>query len=423
MNKILELRQKRAALVTQGRELIDQADNEKRAMNADEENSYQKIMADVDAIKANIDKEERQKQLEDEMRNSLGTGVGSGGAATLETKDENRNKPVMKREEYRTAFKKYLITGMGGLDAEERKLILSGASQETRALAVGTGSAGGYTVPQGFYDQLTDAMKWFGGIRNSKATILRTAAGNALPMPTDNDTTVTGELVSENSAVSAADISFGQKILNAYKFSSKTVLVSLELLQDSAFDIEAFIAKKLGQRLGRITNTYFTTGTGTSQPQGIVTGATSGKVGATGQTTSITFDDLIDLEHSVDPAYRQNAQFMMNDSTLKAIKKLKDSYGRYLWLPGTSQNAPDTIMNYGYVINNDMASMAANAKSVLFGDLSTFYVRDVMDITLFRISEKYIENGQVGFLAFYRGDSAALDAGTHPICYYANSAT
>jgi len=421
MNKIAELRQKRADLVQQGRFILDKADNERRGLSPDEEGSYGKIMGDVDALKGQIDTEERQALLEKEMRDSLGTS--EAGRANMGTKDENKNKPVMQREEYRSAFRKYLITGMGGLNAEERSLVLQGASSETRALAAGTGSAGGYTVPQGFFDTLTDAMKWYGGIRQSRATILRTAGGNALPMPTDNDTAVTGELVAENSAVSAADISFGQKILNAYKFSSKTVLVSLELLQDSAFDIEAFIAKKLGQRLGRIQNTYFTTGTGTSQPQGIVTGSTLGTTGTTGQTTSLIFDDLINLEHSVDPAYRQNAQYMLHDSTLKAIKKLKDSYGRYLWLPGTTQNEADTILGYEYVINSDMPVMAASAKSVVFGDLSTFFVRDVMDVTLFRISEKYIENGQVGFLAFARADSACLDAGTHPIAYYANSAT
>lgn len=420
MDKILELRQKRAALVKEGRELIDKADGEKRGLTADEETRYEKIMADVDKMGGDITREERQILLDKEMQASLGaSGAGKG----REPQDEDRNKPVMQREEYRNAFKKYLVTGMGGLNSEERNLVLQGASTETRAQAAGTGSAGGYTVPQGFYDVLTDAMKWYGGIRQSKATNLRTATGNALPMPTDNDTTNMGELVAENSAVSAADISFGQKILNAYKFSSKTVLISLELLQDSAFDIEAFIAKKLGQRLGRVQNNYFTVGTGSSQPQGIVTGASSGKVGANGQTTSIIFDDLVDLEHSVDPAYRQGAQYMLHDSTLKAIKKLKDSYGRYIWLPGTTQNAPDSILGYEYVINNDMAVMAANAKSVLFGDLSNFYVRDVMDVTLFRISEKYIENGQVGFLAFARADSGVLDAGTHPIAYYANSAT
>lgn len=418
MKKVLEMRQKRAALVEEGRTLLDKAESENRALLGEEETRYEKIMADVDAIKADIDREERQSTLEEEMRKSAGVKTATAGGLD-ESNPESRVVKKTQTPEYRAAFRKFLIGGMNELSSEERNLVAS----EKRAQAVGTGSAGGYTVPQGFFDTLTDALKWYGGIRASRATVLKTATGNALPMPTDNDTTNMGELVAENSPVTAADVAFGQKILNAYKFSSKTVLVSLELLQDSAFDVEAFLAKKLGQRLGRVQNNYFTIGTGSSQPQGIVTGSTLGKTGLTGQTTSIIYDDLVDLEHSVDPAYRENAQYMMHDLSLKTLKKLKDGYGRPLWLPGITEKAPDTILSYEYVINNDMAVMAANAKSVLFGDLSTFYVRDVLDVTLFRIAEKYIENGQVGFLAFTRNDSGALDAGTHPIAFYANSAT
>jgi len=425
MNKLLELRQRRAALVQEGRGLIDKADGEKRTLSADEETRYEKIMADVDKIGADVSREERQLQLEDEMRKSL--GESGAGRADITPKDENRNKPLRQRDEYRSAFAKYLIGGMSSLNAEERDLMRAGfsatGSDESRALAVGTGAAGGYTVPQGFYDNLEEAMKWFGGIRKSRATVLKTASGNALPMPSANDTANMGALLAENAAGSTADVSFGQVTLNAYKYTSNTVLVSLELMQDSAFDLETFLARELGNRIGRITNNHYTVGTGSSQPQGIVTGATLGTTGATGQTTAVIFDDLVNLEHSVDPAYRQQAQYMLHDTTLKAIKKLKDSYGRYIWLPGTTQNAPDSILGYEYVINNDMPVMAANAKSIVFGDLSKFFVRDVMDVTLFRITEKYIESGQIGFVAFYRGDSKLMDAGTHPIAYYANSAT
>jgi HK97 family phage major capsid protein len=416
----LEKRQKRAALVTQAREILNKAETEKRTLSGEETTKYEAMMADVDSLKNEIDREDRQAVLEQEMRESTGH-TGAGNESGQEQRDTNgKELRIIQKPEYRSAFNKLISLGINALNSEERALI---KSEEQRALAVGTGTAGGYTVPQGFYDQLTEAMKFFGGIRKSKASILRTSTGNALPMPTVNDTGNMGELVAENSAVSAQDIVFGQTILNAYKFSSKTVLVSIELLQDSAFDLETFLARKLGERLGRVQNNYFTIGTGVSQPQGIVTAATLGKTGLVGQTTSIIYDDLVDLEHSIDPAYRADAQYMMHDSSLKALKKLKDGYQRPLWLPGITEKAPDTILGYEYVINNDMAVMAANAKSMIFGDLSNFFVRDVMDVTLFRIAEKYIESGQVGFLAFYRGDSKLLDAGMHPVSYYANSAT
>jgi len=420
----LEKRQKRAGLVVKGRELLDKAETEKRELSAEENTNYEKIMADVDKMKVEIDREEKQIKLDAEMRQSQGSQVGAGaGKGEIEKELDKNGKPVrtIAQKAYRSAFNKFVVSGLGSLDANERKLMDS--QKESRALSTGTTTAGGFTVPQGFYDTLTEAMKFYGGIRQSRATILRTATGNALPMPTTNDVSNMGELVTENSPVSAGDILFGQAILNAYKFSSKTVLVSFELLQDSAFDLESFIARKLGERLGRACNYYQTIGSGTNQPSGIVTGSTLGTTGTTGQTTSIIADNLIDLEHSIDPAYRTNAEFMFHDATLKALKKLKDGYGRPLWMAGLATAEPDTINAHPYVINNDMPVMAASAKSMIFGDLSTFFVRDVMDITMFRIADKYIEQGQVGFLAFYRGDSKCLDAGMHPISYYANSAT
>lgn len=420
----LEKRQKRAGLVKQCRDLLDKADTEKRELSADENTNYEKLMAGVDTLKGEIDREEKQDTLDKEMRASQGTQAGAaagGNKPEAEVNAEGRTLRTTEKKEYRSAFNKFIIGGMAGLSPDERTLINS--QRENRAMNLGTPSAGGYTVPQGFYDKLTEAMKFYGGIRQSRATIMKTATGNALPMPTSNDVGNIGELVTENSPVSAADIVFGQAILNAYKFSSKTVLISLELLQDSAFDLESFIARKLGERLGRSANQYFTNGTGVNQPQGIVTASSLGKAGLAGQTTSIIYDDLIDMEHSIDPAYRNGAQFMFHDSTLKALKKLKDGYGRPLWMAGLAVAEPDTIGAYPYVINNDMPVMAANAKSMIFGDLSTFMVRDVMDVTLFRIAEKYIENGQVGFIAFSRNDSRQLDAGMHPITYYANSAT
>jgi HK97 family phage major capsid protein len=223
--------------------------------------------------------------------------------------------------------------------------------------------------------------------------------------------------------VSAQDIAFGQVVLKAYKYSSKTVLVPFELLQDSAIDIEAYIAQKLGERIGRITNQHFTTGTGTNQPQGVVPFSTLGKTGANGQTTSVTYDDIVDLEHALEPAYRRRARFMMHDQTLRAIKKLKDSQGRPLWLPGLAVREPDTILGYPYVINQDMPQMAASAKSILFGDFSNYFIRRVMDLTLFRITDKYVETGQVGFLAFMRTDGRGVNAGVSPVVHYANSAT
>jgi HK97 family phage major capsid protein len=407
---VIELRRERAGIVKQMQDVLDRAKNEKRELSADENAQVDKIIAAEEEMRTKI---ERLEKAEDALKSLEG--------------HENRFKAddMEKRQgkEYRSVFGKWVRGGLDTLDGEERKLLFENrVNEETRALSATTGTAGGYTVPQGFYDQLIEAKKWFGGIFNC-CNVFSTDQGNALPIPTTNDTSNIGELLSENQPATTGDITFGQAMLNAYKFSSKIVLVPIELLQDSAFDVEAFLAKKLGERIGRAQNSYYTIGTGVSQPQGIVTGANLGKTAATGQTTSVTYDDLIDLEHSVDIAYRQSAMYMMHDQTLKALKKLKDGYGRPLWLPGLAYKEPDTINGYGYQVNNDIPQMAANAKSILFGDCMNHWVRDVKAVQVIRFNEKFMDSGQVGFLAFARGDSKLVDAGMHPVAYYQNSAT
>lgn len=400
MIQSLELRKQRAALINQASEILNGAEAQARALSGEEQSQYDKIMADVDALKGTIDRVERQSVLTGEM-------------AT-----QHQERGETSDEEKRDAFRAWL-RDPATMTSEQR-----GVLAESRAQSVTT-TGGGYIVPQGFGGYITDAMKFFGGMRQANTTKLATAGGNDLPMPSCDDTAQTGELLGINTGAASQDLTFGQVVLKAYKYSSKIVLVPWELLQDSGVDIESYIGKKLGERIGRIQNTHFTTGDNSSKPQGVVAGATLGKTGTNGQTATVIFEDLVDLVHAVDPAYRQTAtcQFMFNDSTLKALKKLKDSTGRQLWQAGLAAKEPDTINGYSYIINNDVAAMAASAKSIIFGDLSNYIIRDVMDLSVYRVTDKYIESGQVGFIAFQRSDGRCIDAGTHPIAYYANSAS
>jgi HK97 family phage major capsid protein len=197
--------------------------------------------------------------------------------------------------------------------------------------------------------------------------------------------------------------------------------------------MNAHIARVLGTRLGRLKNFKCTVGTGTNEPFGIVPAAVAAGntvAGPTGTSTGWTYNNLVDLMHGVDPAYRDNqfSSFMFNDTTLKITRKLADSANRPLWQPGLNagfgSGFPSTILDKPYVINNDMASMAPNADSALFGDLSKYKVRNVADgITVMRLTERYADYLQVGFLAFMRFDGQLLDAGTHPIAVFVNSAT
>jgi HK97 family phage major capsid protein len=218
------------------------------------------------------------------------------------------------------------------------------------------------------------------------------------------------------------------------------VKVSIELLQDSAFDLEAFLVKKFGTRLGRVSNTKFTVGGGPSntsgsppvaapEPTGIITAATASGQTVIGDDNATTPDptsqvgylDLVNLEHSVDPLYRKGAKFMFHDSTLRFLKTLKDKYGRPLWMPGMTAGAADTINGYGYSVNNDMAPLGPNNKSVAFGPLDKYLIRRVKEMSVLRLVERFADYGQVAFLGFARYDGNLLDAGTHPVRYLMNS--
>lgn len=296
------------------------------------------------------------------------------------------------------------------------------------AMSTSTPAEGGYTVATEYFRQLTEAMKLFGGIR-SVATILPTGTGAQMNFPTADATSEEGEIVGQNAAATLGETTFGNISLDVYKYSSKKIAVPFELIQDSMFDIEGYLNSLLQVRLGRITAKHFTTGTGTSQPRGVVTAAGSGKVGATGQTATVTYDDLVDLEHSVDPVYRVGPKvgFMMNDATLKVLRKLKDSQGRPIFVPGYEQGnpggAPDRLLGRPIFISREMPTMAANAKSILFGDFSRYMIREVMDLTLFRMADSnFILNGQIGFVAFNRQGGNLVDVGG-AVKFYQNSAT
>jgi HK97 family phage major capsid protein len=327
-----------------------------------------------------------------------------------------------------------------GIDAEARA-ILDRHNAEKRDMGVATGSLGGYFVPQGYRYEIEQAMKWYGGMLEATDSI-DTSTGQALPWPTDNDTANTGERIGENQQVTTGDVTVGSLTFNAWKYSTKLIKVSVELLQDSAFNIEDFLKTKFAIRFGRVLNTDFTLGSGSSQPMGLVTaivanngtahtwgsssgpgvpliagGSSANTGGSEDGTASIGSLDLVNLEHSLDKAYRRGASYMMSDLTLRYIKNLLDKYGRPLWLPGLAVNAPDTINGYPYFTNNDMATLATGNKTVIFGNLKKYMRRNVKELAILRLTERFADYGQVGFLGFGRYDGNLLDAGTHPVNY------
>ena len=278
---------------------------------------------------------------------------------------------------------------------------------EMRAQSTST-TAGGYIVPTGFQSAIEKSLLYVANLRQY-ATVLRTESGNPLQIPTVDDTAQVGERVSENSAMNTQDVTFGQKTLNCYLYNSKIVQVSLQLMQDSAIDPGQLFGELLGERLGRIQQTEFTTSDGSSKPEGVAYAAAAGVTAAS--ATAIATDDLLGLVHSVDRAYRgPNAAFMMHDSILLAIRKLKDTTNQPIFSQSYVQGEPDRILGIPVIINSAMDStMASTKRSVLFGDFSKFFIRDCMDLQIVRLDERYAEYGQVAFVGLLRSDSKLIN--------------
>lgn len=414
-----KLKDQRAELVTQMRALHEAAQKEERAFTTDEDAKWAAMDADLAKIDAAIKRSEKLDTagliVPSELR-AAGRQIAGIGAAGQEGElDEKR------------VFDKFMRQGMGDLTQEERQFMLGKRDNnlETRAFSQGTSNTGGYTVPQDFRDQLEIALRAYGGMM-STSEILRTDTGATLPMPTFNYTNVLATIVGENTAGSAdSSTPFGVANLGSFTYRSPILPVSYEFLQDSAFG-EGFITDALGQSLARAINAHATNGTGTGQPRGLMLDSVAGKVGTTGQTLTVIFDDLIDLIHSIDPLYRPGSKFTMADSSLKIVRKLKDTQGRPIFLPGYDGLAgamADSVLGYEVAVNQDMPAMAANAKSIAFGRLDKYKLRIVRDVTMLRLTERYADSLQVAFILFMRADGRLLDAGTNPVKHYANSAT
>jgi HK97 family phage major capsid protein len=446
---IQELRTERKRLADQAEEILAKARTENRDVNAEEEKQFEAIHVDIEKLRKQIEREERQADVLSSLEQSAGRrsepsqpeqrGHEHRGGVGRITSDDRLH-----------AMRSWLLAGSDiertqemreagarcGLNLDQRALTFKlprvaprslraedlKAWEERAALGTTSGSVGGYTVPDEAMRALEVSMLAFGGMRQV-ATIIRTDSGADLPIPTSDDTSNKGAILSENSPASEQGITFGQLVLNAFKYTSKYVLVSVEFLQDSSLNVAEFIGRALGERIGRITNDHFTTGDNSSKPNGIVTASSLG-VTATSLTATTTFSFMMDLVHSIDPAYRTNARFMMSDAALKMVRKILipqysgDTAGAPLWQPGMVAGAPDTIFGYPYTINQSMTAPSTGVKSIIFGDLSKYLIRDVRDITLLRLDERFAEYHQVAFLAFSRHDGDLLDAGTDPVKHH-----
>lgn len=375
--------------------------------------AYEAAEAVLDQLEAEIAREQAHAAREAQYAQVDRTGaVAPSGAGSDRSPQE---------QAYTEAFTNWMRRGPSALTAAENATLQTGHRTIENAQGVGTGSAGGYTVPPAFRQIIIEQLLYFANMRQW-AEVINTETGATMPWPTVNDTGNEGAILGENTADTELDVTFGQADIGAYMYTSKIVRASLQLLNDNAFDLERWLGRALAARIARIQNRHFTVGTGTGQPDGIITSATVGKTGAAAQLTTYIYDDLVDMADSIDISYvgTGNVGWMMSQTSRKAVRKLKDTQNRPLWEPSLQAGTPDLLLGYPIKLNNYVPVPAASAKSLGFGDIREAYViRDVQDFQLMQLRERYAEYLQVGFLGFQRSDGTMQNTSAFKVFQHA----
>ena len=386
MNKILELREKRAKLWDSTKAFLDSRRNEKGLLSVEDTATYEKMEVDVVNMGKEIDRLERQAVLDLELSKPTTNAITNKPSQHQEAEKTGRAS-----NEYKAAFWK-AMKSKNSFDVQN-------------ALQVGTDSEGGYLVPDEFERTLVEALEEE-NIFRQLATIITTSSGDRkIPVVA---TKGTASWVDEEGVIPEADDAFGQVSIGAYKLATM-IKVSEELLNDSVFNLAQYIAKEFARRIGAKEEEAFFVGDGTGKPTGIFNATGGAGVGVTtASATAITIDEIMDLFYSLKSPYRKNAVFITNDATVKTIRKLKDGNGQYLWQPSVTAGQPDTILNRPLKTSTYVPGIASAAKTIAFGDFGYYWVADRQGRAFQRLNELYAATGQVGFKATQRVDGKLI---------------
>ena len=386
-----QMREKRGALVEQMQGMVAAAKAEGRNLSNEENEKFDAISNEVDELRSAAARIERSEELKKEM------------AAKAEVRD---NAPAAKVEA-RDAFNAYLRKGMNGINAAEARALAELRGTDTQVTT--TDGLGGFLVPENWSD-FVSATELFKSDIEQVATVIRTANGQHFNLPANDDTAVVAAILGEGTAETVSDMTFTNVKFEPFTYSSKIVKVSNQLISDNAFDLGSFVGGQLANRLKRGINAHLTTGTGSSQPQGIVAGSTAGKTAAS--ATAVTVSEVMDLFYSVDASYRNapGAGFMMNSATAKAVRVLGfgSSNDFPAYVPGMSVGEPDMLFGKPVYINEDMDGIATGKKSIIFGDLKQYYVHEAGGVQLLRLSERFADALSTGYIAYRRVDGNVL---------------
>ncbi|WP_179891891.1 phage major capsid protein [Streptomyces sp. sk226] len=388
---IKRLQERRANVWEQSKALLDKAESEKRELTAEEEETYQRLNADLDAIDA------RAKDLAEAEQRSKDA---ESAFATLLAKPETSRQAAPDTD---SEMRRWARGEIRGFD------VARPAGLSFRDLTKGSATAGGNTVPTTFYGQLMTHLIEVSGIMMAGPTVINTSSGESIEFPATTAYSTAAQ-VSEGNPIPESDPAFVKRALGAYKYGV-LLQASSELLSDSQFGLESFLSEQAGRALGNAFGADAITGNGSNKPTGVLTSATTGKTGGTGAAGAFTADDMIDLFYSVIGPYRNSSScaWLMRDATMASVRKLKDDQGQYLWQPSIQLGVPDTLLAKPVHTDPNMPAVGLGAKSVAFGDFSQYYVRMAGGVR-FERSDDYAFNADlVTYRAIIRADGLLMD--------------
>lgn len=387
MNKILELREKRAKLWESAKAFLDARRDDKGLVSVEDTATYERMEQDVVDLGKEIDRLEKQAVLDLELSKPTSTPLSNKPNNGMGETKEGRAS-----DEYKKAFWNVMRTK-------------NPKSDVFNSLSIGDDTEGGYLVPDEFERTLIQTLEEE-NIFRKLAKVIQTSSGDKkIPVVV---TKGTASWLDEGEEYEESDSVFGQTSIGAYKLGTM-IKVSDELLNDSIFNIESYISTEFARRIGAKEEEAFLVGDGIGKPTGIFNATGGAELGITaGSATAITADEIIDLVYSLKAPYRKNASFIMNDATIKAIRKLKDGQGQYLWQPSLTAGTPDTLLNRPVYTSAYAPILEAGAKTIAFGDFRYYWIADRQGRSFKRLNELFATSGQVGFLGSQRVDGKLI---------------
>jgi HK97 family phage major capsid protein len=381
MSRTLELRERRARAWEQAKSFLDASRDENGLVSSENAARYEKMEADILGLGKEVERLERQERLDAELNAPLSAPIVNAPQQPIDVKAGRAS------DEYRRDF----FAAMRGKSA-------------TNLLQTSVDADGGYLCPIEFECQIIKGLDEANVVRSIAKTIT-TSAERKIPLAA---TPSTATWVAENGTIPESSITFAQKTLDVYKCTD-LIKVSVELLQDSMFDLEQYIAQEFARALGVAEEKAFCVGTGSGQPTGIFDATNGASIGVTASSpTAISLDDVINLIHSLKSPYRRNAVFLINDATVAQLRKLKDANAAYIWQPSVQQGVPDRLFGYPLYSSPYVPTVAASAFPIAFGDFSSYWIADRTGRSLQRLNELFAGNGQVGFIMTERLDAKVV---------------